>query len=61
MATWLRGFETPERADVQALEPWLAANPFPDGTIFHRTMTAPEVADAVDAYLPFGDDCSRSL
>jgi hypothetical protein len=47
---WLRGFETPERADLQALESWLAANRFPDGTIFHQHYDyAPEVADALDA------------
>src|SRR3954453_14358203 len=47
---WLRGFETPERADFQALESWLAANRFPDGTIFHQHYDyAPEVADALDA------------
>jgi hypothetical protein len=47
---WLRGFETPKRADLQALESWLAANRFPDGTIFHQHYDyAPEVADALDA------------
>ena len=48
--TWLRHFETPERADLPALTTWLAANRFPDGTIFHQHYDyAPEVADALDA------------
>src|SRR5215212_3106445 len=47
---WLRHFETPERADFQALTSWLAANRFPDGTIFHQHYDyAPEIADALDA------------
>ena len=29
-------FETPERADLPALRSWLAADRFPDGTIFHQ-------------------------
>jgi hypothetical protein len=47
---WLRNFETPERPDLSALTAWLAANRFPDGTIFHQHYDyAPEVADALDA------------
>jgi hypothetical protein len=47
---WLRGFETPERADLPALTSWLAAKRFPDGTIFHQHYDySPEVADALDA------------
>ncbi len=47
---WLRPFETPERADLQALRSWLAADRFPDGTIFHQHYDyASEVADALDA------------
>ena len=47
---WLRNFETPERPDLEALTSWLAANRFPDGTIFHQHYDyAPEVADALDA------------
>ena len=47
---WLRRFETPERADFPALMSWLAANRFPEGTIFHQHYDyAPEVADALDA------------
>ncbi len=33
---WLRPFETPARADLVALEEWLANSPFPDDTIFHQ-------------------------
>jgi len=47
---WLRGFETPERADLSALTSWLSANRFPDGTIFHQHYDyRSEVADALDA------------
>jgi hypothetical protein len=47
---WLRPFETPERADLQALRSWLATDRFPDGTIFHQHYDyASEVADALDA------------
>jgi hypothetical protein len=47
---WLRHFETPERVDFQALTSWLAANRFPDGTIFHQHYDyAPEIADALEA------------
>jgi hypothetical protein len=47
---WLRRFETPERVDLPALTSWLAANRFPDGTIFHQHYDySPEVADALDA------------
>lgn len=47
---WLRPHETPERADLPALQNWLAASRFPDGTIFHQHFDyAPEVADAFDA------------
>ena len=47
---WLRKFETPERPDLPALTSWLAANRFPDETIFHQHYDyAPEVADAFDA------------
>jgi Sulfotransferase domain len=47
---WLRPFETPERADLQALRSWLAADRFPDGTIFHQHYDyASEVADALAA------------
>ena len=47
---WLRRFETPERVDLPSLTAWLAANRFPDGTIFHQHYDyAPEVADALDA------------
>ena len=47
---WLRPFETPERADLPALTSWLAANRFPDETIFHQHYDyRSEVADALDA------------
>jgi len=47
---WLRRFETPERADLPTLSSWLAANRFPDETIFHQHYDyAPEIADALDA------------
>ena len=47
---WLKPFETPERADLPVLTSWLAAQRFPDGTIFHQHYDyAPEVADALDA------------
>jgi hypothetical protein len=47
---WLRPFETPQRADAESLLPWLAADRFPDGTIFHQhyDYTA-EIADAFAA------------
>jgi hypothetical protein len=45
---WLRPFETPERADVEALLPWLAANRFPDHTIYHQHYDySSEIADAL--------------
>ena len=47
---WLRPFETPERADLESLLPWLAANRFPDETIYHQHYDySPEIADALDA------------
>ena len=47
---WLRPFETPERADLPSLTSWLAADGFPDETIFHQHYDfAPEIADAIDA------------
>src|SRR5918993_3203478 len=47
---WLRPFETPERADLPSLKSWLAADGFPDETIFHQHYDfAPELADALDA------------
>jgi hypothetical protein len=46
---WLRSYETPENVDVPSLIYWLAANRFPDGTIFHQHYAyRPEIADAVD-------------
>jgi hypothetical protein len=47
---WLRRFETPERVDLEALTSWLAADRFPDDTIYHQHYDySPEVADALDA------------
>lgn len=47
---WLRPFETPDRADLASLLPWLAANRFPDNTIFHQHYDySPEIADALEA------------
>ncbi len=47
---WLRPFETPERVDLSSLTSWLAADRFPDRTIFHQHYDyAPEIADALDA------------
>ncbi|MGH2618511.1 MAG: sulfotransferase domain-containing protein, partial [Thermomicrobiales bacterium] len=47
---WLRPFETPEQAELQSLQTWLAESRFPDGTIFHQHYDyAPAVADAFDA------------
>ncbi|MCC2628720.1 MAG: Sulfotransferase domain [Thermomicrobiales bacterium] len=47
---WLRPFETPESVDLASLTSWLAADRFPDGTIFHQHYAyKPEIADAVDA------------
>ena len=47
---WLRPFETPEHVDLPSLKSWLAADRFPDGTIFHKHYDyAPELADTVDA------------
>ena len=47
---WLRPFETPERADLESLLPWLAAKRFPDETIYHQHYDySPEIADAFDA------------
>ena len=47
---WLKRFETPERVDLPALTSWLAANRFPDRTIFHQHYDySPEVANALDA------------
>lgn len=47
---WLRSYETPENVDVPSLISWLAANRFPDGTIFHQHYAyRPEIADAIDA------------
>ena len=47
---WLRPFETPERADLAALLPWLAANRFPDTTIYHQHYDySPAIADALEA------------
>lgn len=45
---WLRPFETPERADHDALVAWLAASRFPDGTIFHQHYDySPDIAHAL--------------
>jgi hypothetical protein len=47
---WLRPFETPDRADLASLLPWLADNRFPDNTIFHQHYDySPEIADALEA------------
>lgn len=47
---WLRPFETPERAELASLLPWLAARRFPDATIFHQHYDfAPELADSIAA------------
>lgn len=47
---WLRPFETPERPDFAALQPWLAAGRFPNGTIFHQHYEySPELAAALQA------------
>jgi hypothetical protein len=47
---WLRPFETPERADADAVHAWLASGRFPDGTIFHQHYDyAPEIAAALSA------------
>ena len=47
---WLRPHETPERADLAALRPWLAAERFPDGTIFHQHFDYdPETAASLAA------------
>ena len=47
---WLRPFETPERADVEALLSWLAADRFPDNTIYHQHYDySPEIAAALAA------------
>ncbi len=47
---WLRPFETPERADLESLRPWLAENRFPDDTIYHQHYDfSPAIADALDA------------
>jgi hypothetical protein len=47
---WLRPFETPERADLESLKPWLAKNRFPDDTIYHQHYDfSPAIADALDA------------
>jgi hypothetical protein len=47
---WLRPFETPERADLESLRPWLAENRFPDDTIYHKHYDfSPAIADALDA------------
>ena len=47
---WLRPFETPQRAELDALLPWLAENRFPDGTIYHQHYDfAAEIADAFAA------------
>ena len=42
--------EYPERAELAALEAWLATAGFPDGSIFHQHYAySPELADALDA------------
>jgi hypothetical protein len=47
---WLRSFETPERAELASLRPWLAGRRFPDDTIYHQHYDySPEIADAFDA------------
>jgi hypothetical protein len=47
---WLRPFETPERADLESVQPWLDAGRFPDGTIYHQHYDyAPELVDAFAA------------
>jgi hypothetical protein len=47
---WLRPFETPNRADLPSLTSWLAADGFPDQTIFHQHYDyAPELADVLGA------------
>jgi hypothetical protein len=47
---WLRPFETPARADLLALEEWLARSPFPDDTIFHQHYDySSEVANTLSA------------
>jgi hypothetical protein len=45
---WLRPFETPERADLAALQEWLASRHFPKGSIFHQHYDySPELAAAL--------------
>ncbi len=45
---WLRPHETPERAELPALQAWLAADRFSDGTIFHQHFDYDrETADAL--------------
>jgi hypothetical protein len=45
---WLRPFETPERPDFAALQAWLTAGRFPDGTIFHQHYDySPDLAAAL--------------
>jgi hypothetical protein len=47
---WLRPYETPERADLAALQAWLAEERFPDDTIFHQHYDySPELAAALKA------------
>jgi hypothetical protein len=47
---WLRPFETPERADLESLLPWLAENRFPDETIYHQHYDfSPQIAAALEA------------
>ena len=47
---WLRPHETPERTELPALNAWLAAGRFPDGTIFHQHFDyEPDIADALHA------------
>lgn len=47
---WLRPFETPERADLAALQSWLAAGSFADETIFHQHYDySPELSAALRA------------
>ncbi len=47
---WLRPFETPRRADVEALRDWLQTSSFPDNTIFHQHYDySPEIVSLLSA------------